>query len=307
MYSMKKLTIYTFSLLVAALCTSCGEEALSPESVIIDYKSEPNEFDLWLLENYVKPYNIDLVYRADDKQYSLDHTLAPPDYAHSIAVAKLLQHLWLGTYNDVKGIIFTKTYIPKVIVLVGSGMFNSTSVTVGEAEGGMKITFARINDLDLENLTITDLTGMSTYAGNGTESTGMIKTAYHEFAHIMTQTKPLPEEFSLITPTEYLDDDWNASGTTPLLAWTSGFPSKYSKHSPGEDFAEIVSIYVTRGSANWDELLTAAGTEGAEILDAKVASINKYLKNSWSTSLDAMRDAFEARAAQLDDLDLENL
>lgn len=305
---MKKIMIYTFSLLLATLCWSCEEEEkLNSESVIVDSNTALNEFDEWLLENYNKTYNIDFIYRADDKQYSMDHTLAPPDYAHSIAIAKVLQHLWLGTYNDVKGINFTKAYIPKTIVLVGSGMYNSTTVTVGEAEGGMKITFARINELDIENMTLSSLTGGSTYSGNGTESTGMIKTAFHEFAHIMAQTKPLPEEFSLITPNEYLGDDWNSTGTTPLLAWTTGFPSKYARSEPGEDFAEIMGIYVTRGSTNWSNLLTAAGTQGANIINTKVALINKYLKNSWSTSLDAMRAAFEARAAQLDDLDLVNL
>lgn len=304
---MKKISVYTLSLLMAIFLGSCSEEDLSPESVIVDSNTPLNEFDEWLMENYTKPYNIDFIYRADDREYSMDHTLAPPNYAHSIAVAKILRHLWLGTLDDVKGMNFTKAYIPKTIVLVGSGMFNSTTVTVGEAEGGMKITFARINDLNLANLTLGALTGASTYVGNGTESTGMIKTAFHEFAHIMTQTKPLPEEFSLITPNAYLGDDWNTVGTTPLAAWTAGFPTKYSRHSPGEDFAEIVAIYTTRGSTNWDDLLAAAGAEGAGIIDTKVAMINKYLKNSWGTSLDAMREAFEVRAADLDDLDLENL
>jgi substrate import-associated zinc metallohydrolase lipoprotein len=303
---MKKIMMYTFSLLLT-LCGACGEDGLSPESVIVDSNTTLNAFDAWLLENYNKPYNIDFIYRADDRQYSMDHTLAPPKYEHSVAVAKILQHLWLGTYNDVKGVNFTKTYIPKTIVVVGSGMFNSTTVTVGEAEGGLKITFARINDLNLQNLTLSSLIGASTYSGNGTESTGMIKTAFHEFAHILTQTKPLPEEFSLITPNQYLGDDWNTTGTTPRLAWTAGFPTKYSRHSPGEDFAEIVSIYTTRGATNWNDLLAAAGTSGASIINTKVAMINKYLQISWGTNLQAMREAFEARAARLNELDLVTL
>ncbi len=303
---MKKIMIYTLTLLLTAVW-SCDEEALSPDSVIVDSNTTPNAFDVWLNEHYNVPYNIDFVYRADDRQYSMDHTLAPPTYEHSIAAAKILYHLWLGTYNDVRGMVFTKTYIPKTIVLVGSGMYNSTTVTVGEAEGGMKITFARVNILDLENLDLGMLTGKSTYDGTGTESTGMLKTAFHEFAHIMTQTKPLPEEFSLISANDYLGDDWSTTGTTPRGAWETGFPTKYARHSPGEDFAEIMAVYVTRGSANWDALFDAAGEVGTGILSRKVEMINKYLETSWQMSLDDLRDAFELRGAQLGDLDLENL
>src|SRR5690606_34653487 len=124
------------------------------------------------------------------------------------------------------------------------------------------------------------------YAGNGTESTGMLKTAFHEFSHIMTQTKALPEEFSLITANAYLGDDWSTVGTTAIAAWEAGFPTKYARHSPGEDFAEITAVYITRGSENWDALITHAGETGAGILNIKVEMINKYLKTSWGTSLE---------------------
>lgn len=304
---MKNILTYTCSLLLSILSLSCQEEKLSKESVIIDDTTVQNDFDIWLKANYTDVYNINVIYRADDREYDIDYTLSPPDIAHSIAIAKILQYLWFGTYNDVKGILFTKTYIPKVIVLMGSGMYNSTSVVVGEAEGGLKITFAKINDLDIDNLTLEDITGGSTYSGSGTETTGLIKTAFHEFSHILTQTTPLPEEFSLVSANDYLGDDWNTSGTTPLQAWTAGFPSKYASSSPSEDFAEIVSIYITRGSDNWASLQEAAGDDGAEILNTKVDMINSYLSTYWNTSLDAMREAFAARAAHFDEIDLVNL
>jgi len=304
---MKTILKYTLVALLTVACGACQEEELSSESVIIDSNTASTPFDGWILENYTKPYNIDLIYRANNREYPIEYTLAPPKYGHAVGVAKILQHLWLGTYNDLKGTTFTKTYIPKVIILVGSGMYNSGSVTVGEAEGGVKITFARINDLDLENLTLATLTGGTVYTGTGTESSGMIKTAFHEFAHILTQTKPLPETFSLITPNAYVGEDWNANGTTPQAAWTTGFATKYSKHSPSEDFAEIVSVYTTRGAANWDQLLVSAGATGAAIINLKTQAINRYLQTSWNTNLDAMRKAFEARAATLNEVDLVTL
>jgi substrate import-associated zinc metallohydrolase lipoprotein len=312
---MKKILIYLFSLfMVTSFFVSCSEDELNSESVIIDKSTVTNDFDKWIAENYTKPYNVAFWYRADDREYSMDFTLTPPIYEKSISMAKILHHLWLGTYDDVKGIGFTRAYIPKVIMVVGSGAYSSTSVKVGEAEGGMKITFYRINQMELAHPNLSELVGVPSFAGNGVDETGLIKTAFHEFAHIMAQNKPLPEDFALISDKDYTGDDWNASGTTPLAAWKKGFTTKYGSSSPGEDFAEIVGIYITRGKKNWDDLLAAAGTDGAAILTQKVNAINDYLKTSWGASvegdplsLNVFRAAFEQRAAELSSLDLENV
>lgn len=305
---MKKIAIYLFALLLSVPAfVSCSEEELSSESVIVDKQTVKNDFDKWLEKNYTENYNIDFRYRADDREYDMDYTLAPPIYESSIAMAKILLHLWLGTYNDVKGIDFTRAYIPKTILLVGSGAHKSTSTVIGTAEGGMKITFYEINERNLKNPTLGELVGVPSFAGTGTDASGYLKTAFHEFSHILTQNKQLDEAFALISEKDYMDDDWSATGTTVKAAWDKGFITKYAAASPGEDFAEIVSIYTIRGAENWSKILNAADSTGRAKMNQKVALVNEYLKNSWETSLDEFRSAFEKRAADLDKLDLVNL
>ncbi|MDR1092474.1 MAG: putative zinc-binding metallopeptidase [Prevotella sp.] len=305
---MKKTIIYTLlSLFTGIGFVACGEDGLSSESVIVDKTTEQNELDRWIEDNYTKSYNIDFIYRSDDREYNMSYNLVPPTYERSVAMAKLLLHVWLGTYDDVHGRLFTKTYIPKTIMLVGSGMYRSTSTVIGEAEGGQKITFARINELNLTTPSLSELVGVPNFTGNGTDATGVLKTAFHEFSHILTQNKPLPEAFALISQNDYVGDDWNASGTTPRAAWNKGFVTKYASHSPNEDFAEIVSIYIVRGESNWTQLLATAGTAGVTILNQKTEMINTYLKNFWGVTLDELRLGFEGRVANLDEIDLINL
>ena len=44
--------------LVAMSFIACEEKPLDPTSQIIDSKLEQNEFDKWLVTNYIEPYNI---------------------------------------------------------------------------------------------------------------------------------------------------------------------------------------------------------------------------------------------------------
>ena len=55
-------------LMAATTFTGCNEDDLNPNSIFSEETTEKNEFDLWLLENYVKPYNISFQYRYFDKE-----------------------------------------------------------------------------------------------------------------------------------------------------------------------------------------------------------------------------------------------
>ena len=44
---------------------ACEEKPLDPESQILDSKVEENEFDKWLVDNYIEPYNIMFKYRME--------------------------------------------------------------------------------------------------------------------------------------------------------------------------------------------------------------------------------------------------
>ena len=190
---MKKIIIYLPALILLLSICSCNRDEISSESIFVDPAAPRTPFDEWLLNNYTYPYNIDFKYRMEDMESDLKYQLAPAKVENSIAIAKLVRYLWLEAYNEHLGIDFLRTYVPRVIHLIGSGAYNTNNtVVLGTAEGGMKITLYDINGLDLDNITINDL------------NSRYLRTMHHEFAHILHQTKNYPVEFQLITGTKYL-------------------------------------------------------------------------------------------------------
>lgn len=317
-------------LFVGLVFTSCSGDSLDSQSVITETSSSPNELDFWLVKNYVQTYNVDFKYRIDNRENNYSYSLTPVTYERGVAFAKILMHTWLKTYDEVKGQEFTQTYIPKNIVCIGSKQGN----TVGEAEGGVKITFFNLNErINLDNLTVESLTGKTDTTGNGNEESASLKTAFHEFSHILHQNKALPEDFSLVSDKDYVGGDWDTFYKNPIDAWSKGIISKYAGSSPNEDFAEMIALYVTRGPAMWSAVLKKADQQTDKLLDAlrlagvtdatvlakieadrpsiklttKMSKIRSYLKNSWNIELDEMQAIFYRRVNELPEMDLTNL
>ncbi|MDR1554078.1 MAG: putative zinc-binding metallopeptidase [Prevotellaceae bacterium] len=293
---MKKIKIFLTIITVAAMTWSCSEEKLNSESVFKD--PDPalrTEFDKWLLENYTYPYNIGFKYKMEDIESDMSYDLVPATTKNAIAMAKIVKHLWLEVYDEVAGVDFTRTYIPRVIHLVGSGAYNSNNTfLLGTAEGGLKVTLFRINDLNINNINVNLL------------SEWYLKTMYHEFAHILHQTKNYPEEFKAISNSDYIGGSWSSISSTLQMAYQLGFVSRYSRMEANEDFVEIIAIYIVYGQANWDSILTQAGTSGAAIINQKLEIVKSYLRNSWGIDIDELRRVFELKASTLQYLDLLN-
>ncbi|MDR0754757.1 MAG: putative zinc-binding metallopeptidase [Prevotellaceae bacterium] len=294
---MKNIKIFLVTIITATIAWSCSEDKLNSESVFKD--PDPalqTEFDKWLLENYTYPYNISFKYKMEDIESNMTYDLVPATVKNSIAMAKIIKHLWLEVYDDVAGVDFTRTYIPRVIHLIGSGAYNSNNTfLLGTAEGGLKVTLFRINDLNINNISISLL------------SEWYLHTMHHEFAHILHQTKDYPSEFKAISNNDYIGDDWAASTATLAIANQLGFVSRYARSEANEDFVELLSIYVTKGQANWNAILAQAGTAGTAIINQKLEIVKVYLRNSWGIELDELRRVFELRASTLNLLDLSNL
>jgi substrate import-associated zinc metallohydrolase lipoprotein len=287
--------IKTFLLMLILLITvwSCKEEDLSSESIFKESTAEQTDFDRWLLSNYTYPYNITFKYKMQDIESSYSYQLVPATINQSIAAAKLIKYLWIETYDEVSGIDFTRTYIPKVIHLIGSGGYNSTgSVVLGTASQGMKATFYDINSMDVK-----DIKGLRE---------GYFKTMFHEFTHILHQNKNYSVEFGSITNNDYVSDDWSASTETLALAYSKGFVSRYARKEPDEDFVETLAHFVVLGQENWDNILAAAGPTGAANINAKFDIVKDYLSVSWGIDIYELRRVFERRLASLDQLDLVN-
>lgn len=177
------------------LFSGCNEEELSGSN--FDTSSpQRNEFDKWLLENYVKEYNIEFKYHFDDSEGDFSYNLIPAEMGKSEQMAFIVKKLWLESYDELfdptgRNKDFMRSHAPKIIQLIGSSAINSSSGTevLGTAEGGIKVLLYKVNSVDPTNIDLLN----EYYFG----------TMHHEFAHILHQKKNYPVEFNEITSGDY--------------------------------------------------------------------------------------------------------
>ena len=150
---MKKYLIYLFMVIVAGCIASCNndEDIDTANSIFIDSQSEPNGFDKWLLSNYVYPYNIQVKYRLDDTETDVKYDLVPADYDNAVALMKIVKHVWIEAYDELWGIENTRTYVPRLIQLIGNVAYTESGMILGQAEGGLKVMLFRVNELDFSD------------------------------------------------------------------------------------------------------------------------------------------------------------
>jgi substrate import-associated zinc metallohydrolase lipoprotein len=282
------------AIVVIGLLGSCGEESLDSRSIFDTTTPEQSAFDKWLSANYTTPYNIAFNYRYDDKEVSNTYNLAPAEFDKSIALAKLMKHVWIDAYAELAGEVFVKTYAPRVMQLVGSVAYNSGgSVVLGTAEGGLKIVLYNVNIIDIDN---PDLETMNYW---------FFHTMHHEFGHILQQTKNYPTDFNLISAADYRAGDWvNLSNAN---APQYGFVTGYASQEANEDFVEILSTYVTNTPAYWEALLNSGGDKGKAKILAKFDIVKDYLKGSWQIDIDKLREIVQRRSSEIGTLDLRTL
>jgi substrate import-associated zinc metallohydrolase lipoprotein len=252
--------------MAAGFMTACGTD----NDVDSSYSAFDTEiptrsvFDNWLLENYTKPYNINFIYRYNDKETDNAYNVIPADLEKSKALAVMIKHVWLDAYAEAVGESFIKTYSPRVYQLIGSAEYSSggsNEMVLGTAEGGLKVTVFRVNAITPDNPWI----DQDSYFPNTTASNPMdlnywfFHTMHHEFCHILTQQNNYSTEFQTISTSDYQTTNWvNVDDEeAPSMGFTSGYGSK----EYNEDFAEIYSFYVTHTQAAFQKLLNAAIVE----------------------------------------------
>lgn len=289
---MNKLIIITLSLLLFLSCST--HEDFGPS--IFDVEDHLNEsqasyeFDSWLRQAYLQPYNLDFRYRMEDIGSDMDFNLVPTSFAKAQQMAKLVKYLWFDVYGTVVSPEFLKENGPRIIHLIGSPAYNPISGTIllGTAEGGIKVTLYRCNELDP-----TDVDMLNEY---------YFKTMHHEFAHILHQKRNYPVEFGLISRGRYNPLGWQYK--TDSEAATLGFVSPYAGSQNREDFVEVIANYLVKSDAQWDAILQLAslpgvdydgkvlpddGVDGKTIILQKLEMAKKWLRESWSIDLDALR------------------
>jgi substrate import-associated zinc metallohydrolase lipoprotein len=274
---------------------SCSDDDPSSESIFPTTSPKRDAFDKWLLENYTFPYNVEMKYKMEDIESDMKYHLVPADSAKTAKLSIIMKYLWFDAYNEVIGPDFIKENMPRTIHFIGSPAYNSEGTMVlGTAEGGLKITLYMVNSLD--DKTLKNYDTMNTY---------YFHTLHHEFTHILNQKIPYDQSFKLITESGYVSGDWY---TIPdKTAHQAGFITPYAMVEPLEDFAEMLSGYVTKSQSEWNAILADAGTTGAASISAKLDIVRNYMQESWNVDIDQLRAAVLRRASTLSAVDLEHL
>ncbi|MDR0729777.1 MAG: putative zinc-binding metallopeptidase [Prevotellaceae bacterium] len=296
---MKRNLLYLFA---AALLTltgvACTEEPLSDISVIQDSQREENEFDRWITAHYTIPYNIEYKYRMEDIESDMNYNLIPADYIKAKQLALLTIHLCLGAYDEVTGSrAFIAENFPKMIHVIGSpAVRNDGSIVLGTAEGGQKISLYSTNYLRLDSIQFLNY--------------WYFHTMHHEFGHILNQKKPYSADFKALSAKDYRSDSWISLAVNEDDALKLGFITAYASSEPGEDFVELISVYVTETQEQWEERLRKAMPDnpddeinGKDLIEAKFEIVYNYMLDSWNIDLTALRETVQQRQATINTLD----
>ena len=282
-------------LLSVGAISSCSKDTPSGATIFPTTPVARNTFERWLLKNYTTPYNIDFQYKLKDGETDLTYNLVPADSAKTAKLAMITKFLWFDAYTEVVGPDFLKESAPRIIVAVGSSAYTrQRTEVVGSAEGGYKVTLNKINALTDELLH--DYSAMTEY---------YFHTMHHEFTHILNQRKPYNPAFDLVTQSGYVSGNWLNVSTRD--ARRAGFVSPYAMMNGAEDFAEMLSFYVTYTPQAWQAILDEAGTRGANLINQKLTLIKDYTQSSWGLDLDQLRDVVIRRGGQVATLDLSKL
>lgn len=248
-----KISKYISSFMLVAIAamsmTSCGDDKFTdtifPDTGDdLDSTAYTYKFDKWLKQEYLDVYNLEFRYKMQDVGTDMDYNLVPAQFDKAKDLAVLVKYLWFDAYKEVAGPEFLKEYGPRIIHIIGSPAYNPTSGTMilGLAEGGIKVSLFRVNSLDLG-----DFSQLNEY---------YFKTMHHEFAHILHQTKSIPQSFYLLSTGRYDDNNWQDQ--TEGRMNSLGFVTNYASSQLREDFAETIANYITKTDEQWAQILELA-------------------------------------------------
>ena len=288
---------------VALALVSCtADDPDEGKSVIVTPNEEQTKFDKWLEANLAIPYNIDFKYRYKETESDYDYYTVPAKYEDAVKMAHLVKYLCVESYDEVAGTDFTRRYFPKMFFLIGEWEYrNNGTIILGTAEGGRKILLAGLNYLS-ENIA----------KGPEYMNEFYFKTIHHEFTDIMNQTKVIPADFQPVSGEYYVGDMWSEEPYNKVYL-SRGFISAYSQHSFEEDFAEMLSMYITNDAKTWDGWLEQADKAAAENvgkdysapenpsgkLRTKLDIVRRYMKETFNIDIDALRETVQRRQADI--------
>ena len=257
---------------------SVGESQIDTNPPIL------NTLDIWLRNNFVQPYNIEVLYKWDINDTDVDRFLHPPFEASVRPVANALQKAWIEPYTTVGGPDFIKKIAPRQFTFVGSFNFNpnSPTITLGVAEAGTKITLFNIDFLDF-----TDINSIKQ----------PLKTVQHEYGHILNQNIPFDVSYGQINPENYTAQWFNR---TDEEARELGYITAYGSSQEGEDFVEMVSEMLTNSKADFDAIVDGIVSDNARsIIRQKEAIVAEYYLTNFGIDIYELQDLIDKATQDL--------
>ncbi len=332
---MKFSKIIILALAATSMLAACSDDDLSSQSIFDNNTTaaDSTELDRWTKTNFTDVYNIRFYYRYNDKETDNYYNVIPADYNKSVALAIMVKHVWMDAYSELLGTDFLKTNSPRIYQLIGSPEYDSNgSIVLGVAEGGVKVTLFRVNNIDIDHPVIdVDSPQPNTGAVPIDLNYWFFHTMHHEFCHILTQKKNYSTEFQTISTGKYQASNWInvKDADAPAMGFVSGYASK----EYNEDFAEIYSTYVTHTQDAWNgileksisvkldengdtvytvdkktkELVPTYDTTGYEAIVSKLNLVKEYFKNEWGIDLDKLREIVLRRSEEVSTLNLRHL
>lgn len=304
---MKHIKLSLIVMMLGLVLASCDNDDPNGQSIFGSVTTTETEFDKWLNNNFVKPYNIRLNYLYNDKLSDNKYNVVPATITNSKAMAKMIKHVWLDAYVEAVGEDFVKENTFRVFQFIGSPEYNSQgSIVLGTAEGGIQVTLFRLNELDLDNIYINqDDPFREHYELPLDLNYWYFHTMHHEFCHILTQKKYYSTDFQTISAGKYHSADW--VNVDDIDGVKEGFVTGYASGEYNEDFAEVYAVYVTSSEASWNARLEAAGDSGAAIINSKLEIVRSYFNDTWGIDLEKLRSIVLRRSSEVQNMDLTTL
>lgn len=258
MKSRLNILLWALAAMLTASVASCSDDDFTAS--IFDTTDKPLDrssysfpLDTFAKVNFQEPYNMKFIYRMEDIGSDNQKNLVPVAYDKAVDVAVLSKYLWYDVYKKLAGEheVFLKQYSPRIMHIIGSASYNPSTgtMTLGTAEGGLKITLYRINEVDPNNID-----EMNEF---------IFKTMHHEFAHILDQTKSRPTSFNIISNGLYNATDWSSKNDTMALA--QGFVTPYASSQAREDWVEVMANYIVKDTATWEGMLNTASYDWEDV------------------------------------------
>ncbi|MBR5052172.1 MAG: hypothetical protein IKW91_02990 [Bacteroidaceae bacterium] len=260
---MKKILYIIGIAAIVAVFSSCRREDDFTDSIFdtnvpaVDPTKATYEFDQWLYDNFVVPYNVDVKYRFDLSASDLNFQLTPADYNRSQLLAHFIRYLFYDVYTKFSGDDFMKKYGPRIFHFIGSSGYSPTTGTevLGTASGGVKITLYNVNEMKPYSEGVV-------YAGEDVSvlNERYFHTMHHEFSHILHQTKSYPVTFGQVTSGSYDPINWQDRDSV----WTHqhGYTTHYASSATYEDFVETLSCIITDTKHRWMNRIINAAAMG---------------------------------------------